>query len=432
MATLYLDNFRGFSNTTIPLKSVNFLIGENSTGKSSVLALLHLLCSPDFWFSQNFNLQDYEFGGFLDILSATAEDRNEFTIGYHQRQTDPKTKTEATKCYLQTFIQREALPSASFIIWMNGKKLLFIRIIKDKYQYKAMEAPKEWTQMEPPALFTLLQGERQKDHKDFKVLPGRISSPISLITLLAILEQMDREGEQKAKEIAFPPIPILTRDLVWFAPIRTKPKRTYDGYGRPFSSEGEHTPYLLQKRLMKRSTAFQAAIESFGKESGLFNKIIIKRLGKDPVAPFELLVELAPKCLLRVNSVGYGVSQALPLAVEMLARKNNTWFAIQQPEVHLHPKAQAALGDMIYQVSENEKKNFLIETHSDFTIDRFRMNFRRNAQHKTEAQVLFFQRSETGNQVSVIPIQKNGEYADQQPVAFREFFLKEQMDLLDL
>ena len=73
MRFLYLDNFRGFSNTVIPLKPVNFLVGENSTGKTSLLALLNLLSSSSFWLSQDFNSADYEFGGFKDILSKPYE-----------------------------------------------------------------------------------------------------------------------------------------------------------------------------------------------------------------------------------------------------------------------------------------------------------------------------------------------------------------------
>jgi AAA15 family ATPase/GTPase len=39
MEKLYLDNFRGFSDQYIDIRDVNFLVGENSTGKSSVLLI---------------------------------------------------------------------------------------------------------------------------------------------------------------------------------------------------------------------------------------------------------------------------------------------------------------------------------------------------------------------------------------------------------
>ena len=43
---IYADNFRGFSNTYIPLVDVNFLVGENSTGKMSALDLLRVFSNP--------------------------------------------------------------------------------------------------------------------------------------------------------------------------------------------------------------------------------------------------------------------------------------------------------------------------------------------------------------------------------------------------
>ena len=428
---LYLDNFRGFSKTTIPLKSVNFLIGENSTGKSSFLALVNLLCSAEFWFSQTFNLQDYEFGGFRDILSATAFGETHFTIGVSQKLAGEKRKAVPLQSYVLSYSEREALPVVDFVARLDGRKLLVLREVEGKYKFRTGEVPSGWVYKDDRDLFSLLVKERDRGGDDLQDLPRGLPSKVGFIPLLPLLEMIvTKRHRGQSLEIPFP-FPIFSPGLVWFAPIRTRPKRTYDGYGRQFSPEGEHTPYLLLKRLSgDKPNEFRTAIEAFGKASGLYHRVLINRLGKDLAAPFELLVELAARYPLRVNSVGYGVSQALPLVVEMLARREGSWFAIQQPEVHLHPRAQAALGDLIFQVAESHSKKFLVETHSDFTVDRFRMNFRKTPKHNVSAQVLFFERTKMGNQVSFIPIRGNGEYPEEQPSAFREFFLQEQISLL--
>jgi hypothetical protein len=55
---------------------------------------------------------------------------------------------------------------------------------------------------------------------------------------------IERSTEQHPpKQLGFT-IPFMTEDVVWLAPIRTKPRRTYDEYKLEFSSEGAHTPYL--------------------------------------------------------------------------------------------------------------------------------------------------------------------------------------------
>ena len=62
MPVLYFDNFRGFNKTFLPLKNVNFFVGENSSGKTSVLKLIKILSDHRFWFSQEFNSEEAELG----------------------------------------------------------------------------------------------------------------------------------------------------------------------------------------------------------------------------------------------------------------------------------------------------------------------------------------------------------------------------------
>ncbi len=45
---VFVDNFRGFTDTCIAITDVNFLVGENSTGKSSILALIKLISARNF------------------------------------------------------------------------------------------------------------------------------------------------------------------------------------------------------------------------------------------------------------------------------------------------------------------------------------------------------------------------------------------------
>jgi predicted ATP-dependent endonuclease of OLD family len=91
MRILYLDNFRGFSNAFIPIKDVNFLLGENSTGKTSLLSIMYLLSTPHFWFGQAFNTEQFQFGTFKDIVSITSPDRTYFKIGVFECKDNPLT-----------------------------------------------------------------------------------------------------------------------------------------------------------------------------------------------------------------------------------------------------------------------------------------------------------------------------------------------------
>ena len=229
-------------------------------------------------------------------------------------------------------------------------------------------------------------------------------------------------------------LPLFGPNMIWLAPIRTKPRRTYDDVRLQYSPEGSHTPYLIRKLFQSHQDAqkFKTMIEEVGENSSLYESIAIKPFGRGETAPFELDIVLDGKRL-NLNNVGYGVSQSLPVIVEILARAQGQSFAIQQPEVHLHPKTQAALGDLLYTLAVTDKKQFLVETHSDYLIDRFRLNYRRHKRKtKVNAQVVFFERRNKRNHITVLPIDEKGGLPASQPKSYREFFVREEMRILGL
>lgn len=71
-----------------------------------------------------------------------------------------------------------------------------------------------------------------------------------------------------------------------------------------------------------------------------------------------------------LQDVGVGISQVLPVLIESVVSKNSL-IAIEQPEIHIHPKLQAELGDVFIESALGENKNtFLLETHSEHLILR--------------------------------------------------------------
>ena len=95
----------------------------------------------------------------------------------------------------------------------------------------------------------------------------------------------------------------------------------------------------------------------------------------DDAAPFQIHVRKFGKILKgnrrNLIDVGYGVSQVLPLLTEMLRPNAPSMFLLQQPEVHLHPSAQAALGSLFCSIAGPDRQ-LVVETHSDYIIDRVR------------------------------------------------------------
>lgn len=72
-----------------------------------------------------------------------------------------------------------------------------------------------------------------------------------------------------------------------------------------------------------------------------------------------------------LTNVGVGVSQVLPIIVMALLADSPAMLIFEQPELHLHPKVQARLADFFLSVALIGKQ-CLLETHSEYLIDRFR------------------------------------------------------------
>lgn len=438
MKYVYVDNFRGFQDTLVPIKKVNFLIGENSTGKTSILSLLNLLSSP-FLQQYEFNTDEVKFGNFKNIVSIESKNRDYFRFGFITNESSKKNQNN-TILTLMTFTEEHDIPFLSQLNYLDNRVEMEFKISAKSIRYRVETAKN--IDLSPNGILEIVKswGENtgEKNLKSLIDFPfyekGRVPPPIDLLISEAYIKTA--KGEDFPRRLLSFPYRRLgfLRHFVWIAPIRSKPRRTYDSFKYSFSPEGEHSPYLIKKLLTDKKTRkpFLNFIETFGVESNLLNSVEINPFGNDPSSPFELMVRLNKK-LININYVGYGISQSLPLLVEMFSREKGAWFAIQQPEVHLHPRAQAALGILIHNLALSDNKNFLIETHSDYIIDRFRLNCRRNTQDKKiDSQVLYFERTPQGNTVFPVDIEENGNYSENQPQSFRDFFVKEQMDLLAL
>jgi len=124
---LFVDNFRGFTKTLLPIRDVNFFVGENSTGKTSILDVIKLLDTPLFWFDQRFNSDEVKLGNYKDIVSVDSSDRSYFRIGWLDTEPQGKKANEDSgtiEASLITFREEEGIPIISnYTTIVEGRQL---------------------------------------------------------------------------------------------------------------------------------------------------------------------------------------------------------------------------------------------------------------------------------------------------------------------
>jgi predicted ATPase len=179
----------------------------------------------------------------------------------------------------------------------------------------------------------------------------------------------------------------------------------------------------------KQWSVLKIMLDEFGVESGLFKGLRVKALGRKESDPFQVEVTIAGPPFNMVD-VGYGVSQVLPIVVDCLRSDVPQTVLMQQPEVHLHPRAQAALGSFLAYLVKHRKHRFVIETHSDYLVDRIRLEVREGkGLGPDDVAILYCEHHGAEVKVHPLRLDHQGNILDA-PSGYRSFFLEEEKRLL--
>ena len=71
--------------------------------------------------------------------------------------------------------------------------------------------------------------------------------------------------------------------------------------------------------------------------------------------------------LVNIADVGFGISQTLPVVVALLTAGPGQIVFIEQPEIHLHPRAQVAMAEVLAKAAKRGVR-VVIETHSSLLL----------------------------------------------------------------
>ena len=101
---------------------------------------------------------------------------------------------------------------------------------------------------------------------------------------------------------------------------------------------------------------------------GLTRKVVARRKNATAI---ELLVDRFlqgdKEDMVSIADVGLGVSQALPVLVALHTAKLEQLVYIEQPEIHLHPRAQSVMAEVLAD-AVTQGKRLVVETHSNLLL----------------------------------------------------------------
>lgn len=148
-----------------------------------------------------------------------------------------------------------------------------------------------------------------------------------------------------------------------------------------------------------------------------------------------VLIDQTTNTAVSHRDVGIGISQVLPVLVEAYGNKERI-VAIEQPEIHLHPRLQAELADVFLTSALGPNKNtFILETHSEHIILRIMRRIRETTEGKLlpgdikvrpdDVAVLYVEPDQNGSRIIEIPLTDDGELGARWPGGFFDDRLKE-------
>ena len=446
MDEIRLKDYRCFrDDQTAHLAPLTLLVGENSTGKTSFLAIIRALWE----FANDYKIPDfkedpYDLGSFDEIAhfrGGRGGRAETFVAGFSTTRTNLQkgTSKPLSQKFDVTFGKDGAVPVpvgkrfAFGDIWIeerfeedierNHDYVLRVATHRGRWEKRVSRGLRYSIQDHriPPHFHfsrSSITGENQKGDLEYEPLDGSPSfSP---------------EDYESLRE--FPWLDLSSSGVRPFAsaPVRSKPSRTYDPSRPTRDPEGDYVPMYLADVFARRKrewTDLKKRLQDFGKAAGLFDEISIKRLGQRESEPFQIQIRKSGSKvkgpLRNLIDVGYGVSQALWVITELLRPDAPPLFLLQQPEVHLHPSAQAALGRLFCQIAGKERQ-IIVETHSDHLIDRVRMDVRdgSGALKPEDVSILFFERNGLDVHIHSLEIDGEGNILNA-PDSYRNFFMEE-------
>ncbi len=430
LTKLRLRNFKAWEDTgEIRLAPITVFFGSNSSGKSSLLEFLLMLRqtseSPDRRrvLHPGDRSTPVELGTYRDLIHNHDLTRR---ISFDLNWTPPEPLEIDDPLTDSTFVGEEAEFSALFNTDPKGTTQYV-----ESFKYQLSNGA-DRLEVEMKALSGNGSPKYGLDSKNYHLIrnPGRVWKLPSPIRFYGFPDEVSAYYQNAGftSDLALALEQQLKR-LQYLGPLRTYPERSYIWSGEIPEHVGWRGERAVEAMLAassraispgykKRSRPFQAVIAEWLQQLGLLESFEVRQIAAHR-KEYEVLARTrGSNQSVNLPDVGFGVSQVLPVVVQVFYATPFTTVLLEQPEIHLHPRVQTALADLFIEAIQSREEGrdrsvqLLVESHSEHFLRRLQRRVAEETLKPDDVALYFCETSPQGAVLRQLEVSLYGEIAN--------------------
>ncbi len=397
---LRFTNFKSWPKADLPCGRITGLFGTNASGKTSILQFLLLLKqtknATDRALALDLSGPFVDLGTIYDTIHRHDENRTiEMGVTFHQESAlileDPADQKKATPLAsgneftlsAEIAVEKRAPRTRRISYCLGNAEFSLSQDTKpERFQLRASEDTGAFG-------FVRAQGRAWPLPGPIKnyAFPDQVRTYYQNAAFLSTLEVAYEAAMDR---------------IFYLGPLREFPRRDYMwARSRPtdVGQRGEKAIDAIlaatdanETRNLKvgsRRRPFQEMVAYWLKDIGLIHDFKVVEIAPGSNRWQATVVTRPGAVPVLLTDVGFGVSQVLPVVTLLLYAPEGSTIILEQPEIHLHPLAQAGLADVIVHAAKHRNVQVILESHSEHLLLRLQRRIAEGSIDADEVKLYF-------------------------------------------